>query len=156
MAVNFSNIQGFIRGIDFSAKQIILYYDDCRVLIGYTTECCETSWFEQPELRDLPYYDENYVSFNDIAGHVIINIEYETDIEMDEYETDIEMEESENGLPSNHLYIVNLQDEKYSYILLRCSSNGYYDSTITLRQVLRDRHIQSIERTVITGAPRVF
>ena len=136
MAVNFSTIKGPIRGVDFTEEhQIIIYYDDRKIILGYTIDCCESeiSWFERADMNDLYNnnieIDENYISFDDIAGNKIICISVVTNIKMKKSNREM--------FDINHLYKIDLRGDKYSYLLLRCSSDGYYDSSLITTQILK-------------------
>jgi hypothetical protein len=133
--------QGGIIQVKFSKRKIVLEYADGSYELTFSYDCCETSWFEIPRLESMIsngiVLDSNYVQLDNLSGEIIQQIGSEC--------VSIDMEHS--GLQDwdkNDLYKIVLENHKYSYLLLRCSSNGYYSTYLQTKKIPKQKIISSV------------
>lgn len=97
-------------------RTIKIIHNDKILTLDYTVECCETSWFEIPSdaiIQQNNLISDGYIQFSDLVGKKIKGINFLCEIQM-------------QYCDQNKIYKILLANNKYSYILLRTKSNGYY------------------------------
>jgi hypothetical protein len=127
--INFDEINENIKSFSFDTNKIIFEYDKFKIVLTFTQDCCETSWFELVKRKNIKIAN-NYIPFNSINGKQIKNI------------ISLQINTLYNNIPKsnidefdeNKLFKINFTDESYTYFLLRCSSNGYYSTYLEIKK----------------------
>lgn len=112
---------------DLIDKFIIVFDSGKKLILSYTEDCCEVSWFDFHESSlDEHFYDDDWSKL--FVGRTIESIDHLKDKDIGG------SPDHDYGLGKDyqyeHYYKITFTDGNHVTIVLYCVSNGYYDSSL--------------------------